>query len=64
MTVDVDRQLLLSQTARRGPGNDCANRPAWVETANHVVPIGRLLADAEFDSARNPLLSGGNSVEG
>ena len=53
VTVDVDRQLLLSQTARRGPWNDCANLPALVEAANQVVPIGVVLADAEFDSERN-----------
>jgi IS5 family transposase len=51
--VDVDRQLLLSQTARTGPWNDCANLPALVEAANQVVPIGLVLADAEFDSERN-----------
>src|ERR1019366_359409 len=53
VTVDVDRQLLLSQTARRGPWNDCANLPTLVEAANQVVPIGVVLADAEFDSERN-----------
>lgn len=53
VTVDVDRQLLLSQTARTGPWNDCANLPALVGAANHVVPIGLVLADAEFDSERN-----------
>ena len=53
VTVDVDRQLLLSQTARTGPWNDCANLPALVKAANQVVPIGLVLADAEFDSERN-----------
>ena len=53
VTVDVDRQVLLSQTARRGPWNDCANLPMLVEAANEVVPIGVVLADAEFDSERN-----------
>ena len=53
VTVDVDRQLLLSQTARSGPWNDCANLPALVGAANQVVPIGLVLADAEFDSERN-----------
>ncbi|MBI2150926.1 MAG: transposase [Acidobacteria bacterium] len=53
VTVDVDRQLLLSPAARRGPWNDCANLPALVERANQVVPIGVVLADAEFDSERN-----------
>jgi len=53
VTVDVDRQVLLSQTARRVPWNDCANLPMLVEAANEVVPIGVVLADAEFDSERN-----------
>ncbi|HZP17684.1 MAG TPA: transposase [Terriglobales bacterium] len=53
VTVDVDRQLLLSQTARTGPWNDCGNLPALVGAANEVVPIGLVLADAEFDSERN-----------
>ena len=53
VTVDVDRQLLLSQTARTGPWNDCANLPALGGAANQVVPIGLVLADAEFDSERN-----------
>ena len=53
VAVDVDRQLLLSQTARSGPWNDCGNLPGLVEAANQVVPIGLVLADAEFDSERN-----------
>lgn len=53
VTVDVDRQLLLAQVARRGPWNDCANLPMLVEAANKVLPIGLVLADAEFDSERN-----------
>ena len=53
VTVDVDRQVLLSQTARRVPWNDCANLPMLVEAANEVVPIGVVLADAAFDSERN-----------
>ena len=53
VAVAGDRQLLLSQTARRGPGNDCANLPAWVETANPVVPSGGVLAEAACDRERN-----------
>jgi DDE family transposase/transposase-like protein DUF772 len=55
VTVDVDRQLLLSQAARRGPRNDCANLPTLVEAANQVTPVGVVLTDAEFDSERNHL---------
>src|SRR3974390_3723896 len=45
--------FLLSQTARRGPWNDCGNLPAVVETAAQQTRIGLVLADAEFDSERN-----------
>jgi hypothetical protein len=53
VAVDVDRQLLLSQTARRGPWNDCGNLPGLVEAASRQTRIGLVLADAEFDSERN-----------
>ena len=56
MAVAVDRQLLLSQTARRGPWNDCGNGnlPGLVEAASRQTRIGWVLPDAEFDSERNP----------
>lgn len=44
---------MLSQLARRGPWNDCANLPAVVEAASEQTHIGLVLADAEFDSERN-----------
>src|SRR5215207_1038695 len=53
VTVDVDRQVILSQLARPAPVNDCASLPALVSTANTVLPVGTVLADAEFDSERN-----------
>ncbi len=53
VVADWDRPFLLSQKARRGPWNDCANLPAVVEAAAQETPIGLLLADAEFDSERN-----------
>jgi hypothetical protein len=53
IVADLDQQILLSQTARRGPWNDCANLPAVVETASQQTRIGLVLADAEFDSERN-----------
>jgi hypothetical protein len=53
VAVDVDRQLLLSQKARRGPWNDCGNLPGLVEAARRQTRIGLVLADAEFDSERN-----------
>jgi hypothetical protein len=53
VVADLDRQLLLSQQARRGPWNDCASLPAVVEMACRQTRIGLVLADAEFDSERN-----------
>ena len=53
VAVDLDQQFVLSQLARRGPWNDCANLPAVVEAASRQTRIGVVLADAEFDSERN-----------
>lgn len=53
IVADLDQQFLLSQSARRGPWNDCGNLPAVVETAAQQTRIGLVLADAEFDSERN-----------
>ena len=53
VVADLDQKFLLSQMARRGPWNDCANLPAVVETASQETRIGLVLADAEFDSERN-----------
>jgi hypothetical protein len=53
VVADLDQQFLLSQTARRGPWNDCANLPAVVAAASEQTRIGVVLADAEFDSERN-----------
>ena len=45
VAVDLDQQFVLSQLARRGPWNDCANLPAVVEAAfranAHRVGAGR-----------------------
>ncbi len=54
VAVDLDQQFVLSQLARRVPWNDCANLPAVVEAASQQTRIGLVLADAEFDSERNP----------
>ena len=51
--VDVDRQVILAQGARQAPWNDCASLPALVSQAHQHTPVGRVLADAEFDSERN-----------
>ena len=53
VVADLDQQFVLSQLARRGPWNDCANLPAVVEAASEQTHIGLVLADAEFDSERN-----------
>jgi len=45
--------LILAQSARQGPWNDCANLPALVGEAHQHTPVGCVLADAEFDSERN-----------
>jgi len=51
--VDLKRQLILTQSARQAPWNDCANLPTLVAQAHAHTPIGCVLADAEFDSERN-----------
>jgi hypothetical protein len=38
----------------RGPTNDCAILRPLVDAAHQRVPIALVLADVEFDSARNP----------
>jgi hypothetical protein len=53
MAIDVDRRIILAQTARRGPANDCAILRPLVDMAHQHGPIGLVLADAEFDSERN-----------
>ena len=53
IVADLDEQFLLSQMARRGPWNDCANLPTVVGAASQETPIGWVLADGEFDSERN-----------
>ena len=53
VVADLDQQFLLSQSARRGPWNDCASLPSLVEAASQQTRIGVVLADAEFDSERN-----------
>jgi hypothetical protein len=54
VVVDLHQQLVLPQLARRGPWNDCANLPAVVKAASQQTRIALVLADAEFDSERNP----------
>jgi hypothetical protein len=51
--VDVDRQLMIAQTARRGPTHDGATARPLVDAAHQRGSIALVLADAEFDSERN-----------
>ena len=51
--VDLKRQLILAQSVRQAPWNDCAHLPELVAQAHAHTPVGRVLADAEFDSERN-----------
>lgn len=52
MVVDLDRRLVLAQTARRGPTNDCATWRPLVSAAHERVSISLVLAEAEFDRER------------
>jgi hypothetical protein len=51
--VDVDRQLILAQSARQGSWNDYANLLSLVAEVHLLTPVGCVLVDAEFDSERN-----------
>ena len=53
VVVDTDRHAIVAQVAHRGPYNDCATLRPLVDAAQRVIPIGCVLADAEFDSERN-----------
>jgi Transposase DDE domain len=53
MAVDLDHHVSLARTARRGPTNDGAILRPLVSAAHDRVPIGLVLADAEFNSERN-----------
>jgi hypothetical protein len=53
IVVDIDHRAILAQTARRGPTHDGAILRPPVSTAHARVPIGVVLADAEFDRERN-----------
>lgn len=53
IVIDVLRRCVLAQAARQGPYNDCATLRPLVSAAHERIPIGLVLADAEFDSERN-----------
>ncbi len=53
VSVDVERRLILSQLARRGPYNDCAKLRPLLKHARRWVRRGLVVADAELDSEQN-----------
>ena len=53
VVADVDRQIILAQQARQGPRCDTPALPGLVDAASRNMPIGLVLADAEFDSEAN-----------
>ena len=53
VVVDLTRQVVLAQEAHWGPSNDSATLRPLVAEAARVSPIGRVVADAEFDSEKN-----------
>jgi Transposase DDE domain/Transposase domain (DUF772) len=53
VVVDTDRQILLAQEACSGPYNGSAMLRPLTDTAREAVPLGVVLADAEFDSEHN-----------
>ena len=53
IVADLKQQILLAQRARQGPWCDTRALPGLVDAAGRRVPIGLVLADAEFDSEAN-----------
>jgi len=55
VVADVDRQIILAQRAKRGPRCDTPDLRGLVDAASRILPlpIGVVLADAEFDSEAN-----------
>jgi hypothetical protein len=53
VVADVDRQIILAQRARQGPWCDTGALPELLDAASRRMPIGLVLADAEFDSEQN-----------
>ena len=53
MVVDVNRQIIPAQRARQGPWCDTRALPGLGDAASRTMPMGVVLADAEFDSEAN-----------
>jgi hypothetical protein len=41
--VDVDRQIILAQSVRQAPWNDCATLPVLLQQAHQHTPVGCVL---------------------
>ncbi|HXH09700.1 MAG TPA: hypothetical protein VNP04_08080 [Alphaproteobacteria bacterium] len=54
LAVDVERRIILAQTAHQGPYHDWVTWRPLVDAAHPQVPIGLIVADAGFDSEHNP----------
>jgi hypothetical protein len=53
IAVDLERRIILAQTARHGPTHDGATLRPLVDAAHQRVPIALVLADAECDRERH-----------
>ena len=53
LAVDTSSRIILGQKAHRGPVNDCATLRPLLDEVVQNISIGKVLADAEFDSERN-----------
>lgn len=53
LAVDTRLRIILAQKAHQGPVNDCATLRPLLDEVKPSNSIGRVLADAEFDSERN-----------
>ena len=50
--MDVEQWVMVAQTVRRGPYNACTTLRILLNVTRQWVPIGRVLAEAAFDSER------------
>jgi hypothetical protein len=53
VSIDVSRQILVSQMAKRGSQNGSAELRPLTSQAAELVPLKRVLTDAGFDSEQN-----------
>lgn len=53
LLVDVPQRFIVAQEVSMGPENDGPALRALLTSAQHLLPIGLVLADAGYDSERN-----------